>query len=518
MTDKNRSILQYYKDGGDTDMYPSRRAAYKKKYLDWTTILDHYFNKKKLKMSGRLLIKHLKDSEDVADYKIPSARFADAWLSRSLYKQIHTGTRVAKSISVVLAYYPNQLLMSDTTFIKKKEAEEIHSKYLLPKAKQQLFEKGFRPGEATAMITMIDVLTRRGYAYPVKRPGSAEEGKKALKSMISQAQKWALSRGFGRKYDTKYAHVKRILTDQGSEFKGIDNPNMTQGYLKQRNIKQQFTFEGKSQALSIGERFNGTIKTIMRGLQGQNTDGTVRWDGWTNKLEEALQIYNDKYHSTIKTSPNKVSSNPNKKHYYKNIIERLKLRQNQGKPFTKSSYKPGDYVRLISYNESKDKRKPNWTWKRGPMLFFVNRNRAKYGSPEMWAGIHMIHKVIPGKGGRSTIYSVWSQYHTENSGAQGRQGERTINIPGNLFDGETYPARAELRRFTAEELLSLPTTTRAAGKGKGKTLYPDIINDIPKHVIPPPEKPILRSSTKKKETTPALSPNIRRSKRIRDKK
>jgi hypothetical protein len=235
--------------------------------------------------------------------------FADAWLSRSVYAQLHMPVRKPKTISAVIAYYPNQLLMADTLFILKRQADEIHAAYLLPAAKKQLALKGIKAGEPPAMITMIDILTRRGYAYPVKHPGSATQGKVALQSLIKQAQKWSRNQGFGRRFNTKPANVKRLLTDQGTEFKGKDDPNMTQGFLRNRGIKQQFTFEGKSQALSVGERFNKSIKHILRSLMPVNTDGTTRWTGWTDMLDQALDVYNNRYHSTIGTTPNKLSTN-----------------------------------------------------------------------------------------------------------------------------------------------------------------------------------------------------------------
>ena len=72
-----KSILEYYKGGGDPDMYESRREKYRKNYKDWTESLEHFYNEKKVKLSGNMLIKHM-ESKQVAAYKIPSARFASA--------------------------------------------------------------------------------------------------------------------------------------------------------------------------------------------------------------------------------------------------------------------------------------------------------------------------------------------------------------------------------------------------------------------------------------------------------
>ena len=90
-----------------------------------------------------------------------------------------------------------------------------------------------------------------------------------------------------------------------------------------------------------------------------NTDGTTRWKGWTDRLEDALNIYNNRYHSTIGTSPNKITSDPGSKFHYLKIVERLKENYHKGKGFVHVNYKPGDFVRLRSYNESKKRDSPN---------------------------------------------------------------------------------------------------------------------------------------------------------------
>ena len=124
------------------------------------------------------------------------------------------------------------------------------------------------------------------------------------------------------------------------------------GVAGKLKIKQVFTFEGKSQSNGIVERFNKTIRDILRGLLPQQPSGKVRWEGWVNKLKQALQIYNTRYHSTIGTAPNNVSPDPSSKHYYKHIIDRLKAKKNAGKAFTGVDFKPGDFVRVRAYNDS----------------------------------------------------------------------------------------------------------------------------------------------------------------------
>jgi hypothetical protein len=98
----------------------------------------------------------------------------------------------------------------------------------------------------------------------------------------------------------------------------------------------------------------------------------------------------------------------------------------------------------------------------------------------------MIHKVNKGSGGKSTTYSVWGKYHTEFSGAQGKAGDRTIKIQGNLFNGLTYPRRVELRRFVAEEIQRVPVQTK-----KGKQ-YPDLVQDVKGYELTEPDSPVLR--------------------------
>ena len=442
-------------------MHKSRRAEYRQKFKDWSASLNHYYNKKGLKVSGHMLIKAMRDSRLTAD-KIPSARFADAWLSRSVYKQIFRPVRKVKPISSMIAYRPNQLMQADTMFVLRKEAEGIDAIYMLPKAKQQLALQGIKAGEATALVTCIDTLTRRGYAWPVKRPGSAVETRGILEKIFKQAEAWAAGRGF------KKAQVKRIQTDSGSEFLGKDDTNRTQGWLAQQKITQSFSFSGKSAAQGMVESFNKTLKYILRLLMKQNRDGTVRWNGWTDKLSTALRIYNARYHSTIKTSPDKVSSNPLSKHYYEKIIDRLKERRNKAKPFTKPSMKVGDYVRVINYNNTKDKNKSNWSFKGGPLQQFAKTNIKKYRSPELWAGLYQIHSVRGEKAGRATTYGVWGEWYVQKQGASG--GSRVIKQ--GLFKDKSYTARASLRQFTAEEIQPIPVEQHNGFK------YPDIIQDV----------------------------------------
>ena len=163
--EQSKSILEYYRDGGDPSMHKSRRAEYRQKFMDWSASLNHYYNRKGLKVSRHMLIKAMRDSR-LTPEKIPSARFADAWLSRSVYKQIFRPIRtfLTKPISSKIAYRPNQLMQADTMFVLRKEAEGIDAIFMLPKAKQQLALQGIKAGEATALVTCIDTLTGRGYA------------------------------------------------------------------------------------------------------------------------------------------------------------------------------------------------------------------------------------------------------------------------------------------------------------------------------------------------------------------
>ena len=41
-------------------MYESRREKYRKNYTDWVRTLEHFDNNKKVKLSGTMLIKHMK--------------------------------------------------------------------------------------------------------------------------------------------------------------------------------------------------------------------------------------------------------------------------------------------------------------------------------------------------------------------------------------------------------------------------------------------------------------------------
>ena len=250
-----KDILEFYKEGGEKGMYPSRREQYKKDYENWSKLLEHYYFKKNMKMSGYYLREHMKDS-NVKD--IPSARFTDAWLSRSVYKQLFRPLRKPKPISSMIAYKVNQLVQADTVFVLRKAAAKIDSMFMLPEAKQQLALEGLKAGESTAMVTMIDTLSRRGYAWPVQRPGSALETRKILKKMFQQAEAWATSKGF------KNSKISRIQTDNGLEFLRKNDRNRTQRWLSDNGYRQSFSFEGKSAAQGMVESFNKNSEIYIK--------------------------------------------------------------------------------------------------------------------------------------------------------------------------------------------------------------------------------------------------------------
>jgi transposase InsO family protein len=129
------------------------------------------------------------------------------------------------------------------------------------------------------MLTVIDVMSKYAWAIPLKDK-KGETVTAALKQIIAES---------GRKPD-------HLWVDEGGEFY---NKKM-KAYLENNNINMYSTYsENKS---AVVERFNRTLKTNMwKKFTAKNTRN------WIDMLEQLMNDYNNRKHSTIKMSPTKAS-------------------------------------------------------------------------------------------------------------------------------------------------------------------------------------------------------------------
>jgi hypothetical protein len=476
------NILEYYKSGGNPEWLPELRQRYKSDYKRWTAILNSIYYTENIRVGREGTRAAVADRIPSSESR-PTKRFVNTWLKSQLSHQLFQRGFKAKSIGALLANRPNELLQVDTAFMLKPQHNQHYERGKKPPgfsekewSQQLVLQKeddaelkslGYKPGEdAIGFFAMVDCLSRRAYAIPVKRLNSEQAREKIIGVLFKQAEKWAKDKGFKR------WRINKVISDKGSEFMlNFRNKMMDMNKASVRaghgnNYRHVFTFEGKSQANGMVERINGTIKRLLKKRLPRLEDGQIDFREWDTHLADVMNIYNNSIHSTIQMSPNSITSQGKTEdpaHSYEVAAHNIRARAMRMKPFVSVKYKAGDFVRLYMYNKSKQRQYPSFTFKDGPLKQMIDDDR--------FDGVYMIHKVYAGNRsgvGKTTSYGLVANWIKETkvpdpdggtlpSGVQDVRVQRGIveSIDGSLFDGRRYPRGAFIRKFVAEELLAL---------------------------------------------------------------
>lgn len=136
------------------------------------------------------------------------------------------------------------------------------------------------------ILTVIDVFSKKGWAIPIKD----KKGTTVLTAL---------------KHVLDLYKPERIHADQGMEFFNKD----IKSYLGKHNIELYFT--NSEMKASIVERFNRTIKDKMWRFFEFNKSFN-----YIDILDDLIESYNNTYHRSIKTSPNKVSKKNEEKIFF----------------------------------------------------------------------------------------------------------------------------------------------------------------------------------------------------------
>ena len=197
---------------------------------------------------------------------------------------------------------------------------EIFAADLVEMQKFAKLNKGYR-----YLITCIDIFSKFAWVIPLK-------DKKGI------TIKNALEKIFNKR------KPKFLWTDNGKEFYN----KQVQDLLNENNIKLYSTNNSEIKS-AVVERFNRTFKNMMYKKFTENNN-TIFY----NILDELVNNYNNKYHSTIKMSPIEGSKKINEKKI-KNIYNFEKTKK-LGK------FKIGDRVRIsLEKNIFEKGYETNWT-------------------------------------------------------------------------------------------------------------------------------------------------------------
>ena len=304
--DKNGNILRYIqKPSGNTDAICAQHD------VDYT------------------LAKSLKDKH-IADEKMIKA------INELPYNQQQYGTFLVKNIirskrKLGLGVEDHNKILSEELHKPKRKnyprrkivvnhIDEIFAADLVEMQKFSKLNKGYR-----YLLTCIDIFSKYSWVIPLK-------DKKGI------TIKNALQKIFNKR------KPKFLWTDKGKEFYN----KQVQDLLNENNIKLYSTNNSEIKS-AVVERFNRTFKNMMYKKFTENNN-TIFY----NILDELVNNYNNKYHSTIRMTPIEGSKKINEKKI-KNIYNFEKTKK-LGK------FKIGDRVRLsLEKNIFEKGYDTNWT-------------------------------------------------------------------------------------------------------------------------------------------------------------
>lgn len=166
------------------------------------------------------------------------------------------------------------------------------------------------------ILTVMDVLSRKAYARALK----SKEGKNVTAAFESILE------------ETKGQRPFKLQTDKGKEF--YNKPFKT--WCEDNGIIL-FSSEDDMMKAQIVERFNRTLKNKMYRMFNANADNV-----WIKNLDDLVQSYNNTEHSSIKMTPNQVTTDN------QDAVFHTLFPVEPPQSTVKSNLKVGDYVRILN--------------------------------------------------------------------------------------------------------------------------------------------------------------------------
>lgn len=203
------------------------------------------------------------------------------------------------------------------------------------------------------ILAVIDCFSKYAWAVPLKKK-TAKDVTVAIEKILKERT------------------PKNLQTDKGTEFYNKDFTLL----MKKYNVNHYSVFSVMKAC--IVERFIRTIKSMM--YKHFSLHGSYKW---VKVLPMLIDMYNNKYHRTIKMSPIKVTS--------KNEQDVLNTSYNHIKMIDKQKFKVGDPVRISKFRTVFTRGfNPSWT----PEIFRIRE--VKLTNPTTYLLEDYEHKPIDG--------------------------------------------------------------------------------------------------------------------------
>lgn len=273
-----------------------------------SAILQYLYYDKKFYFGRDKIFKYLQ--EHYPEAKI-SRRQVMHWLKDNELAQLYKPTRKTKNIQATILSRPYQQLAID--LIDMQHYENQGFKYIL---------------------TCIDLFSKKAWARAMKTK-KASTVASSMHSIIKAIQQ----------------PITTIRSDNGSELIAVPFKNI----LKKYNIKQVLSDPSKPQSNGGIERFNATIKRLIKMYITQSDDHK-----WKKVLPELLDNYNSSVHRITKNTPNDLAEDKTLFKQAKSNITKASLPHND-KSQVEPIFKVGDQVRLKLQTDDKYKKSYNWS-------------------------------------------------------------------------------------------------------------------------------------------------------------
>jgi len=215
------------------------------------------------------------------------------------------------------------LYMDQLKFNFKELANEIHKPYYKPKVYRQVEVDDVNETWTCDLEDLNDVKQYNNdirYILVVMDVKSRYVWAKQMKDKTAKLT----NKMFKELFKEVGAKPKYLWCDQGKEFYNKDVEKL----LSENNIQIYSTFGDHKAALI--ERFNKTLKGWMYKSFTENNDHE-----WINILDDLIEKYNNKIHSTLGISPREAYFHPEK------IKQKVRFIKSKA-----SKYKVGDLVRI----------------------------------------------------------------------------------------------------------------------------------------------------------------------------
>ena len=227
--------------------------------------------------------------------KLSTKKIEDLLNKNEIYTRFRPH-RKASIYSPIYVYQKRELFQADVVFFTDEDMVKVNSGYKY-------------------MFTCIDCFTKMAWVFPLQK-NNCESIMESFKKILDMC---------GKK-------PQRLNSDRGSEL----ICKKFQNFLVQQNIHHYLSYSLRK--CPIVERFNLTIQNLLYKIMAYNR--SLRWSEF---IEQAMKIYINRKHSTIKMSPYEAEKPKNGALVRKNLLEYFHKR---GRKKTKPKFSVDDTVRI----------------------------------------------------------------------------------------------------------------------------------------------------------------------------